>query len=53
MADDLLHLSNEDLLGFGLISIGLSVGSSGGVGGGSIAIPLLILLLHFTPKSGE
>eukprot|EP01035_Chromulina_nebulosa_P020576 gene20576-26682_t len=44
----LSELTNYDLLGLTLISLGLAVGSAGGIGGGSIAIPLLIILLHFS-----
>jgi len=44
----LSELTNYDLLGLTLISLGLAIGSAGGIGGGSIAIPLLILLLHFS-----
>lgn len=46
----LFPLDSYDYLGIGLICIGLMIAASGGIGGGGIVVPLLILVLGFQPK---
>jgi uncharacterized membrane protein YfcA len=47
---DLLPLDNRDVWGTFLVSIGLLIAASGGIGGGGILVPLLILIYDFSPK---
>jgi len=47
---DLFPLDGYDYLGTFLIGIGLMIAASGGVGGGGIIVPLLILVFNFHPK---
>ena len=46
----LFPLSNSDYWGMISISLGLMIAASGGIGGGGIVVPLLILVLGFQPK---
>lgn len=46
----LFPLNNSDYWGIILISLGLMIAASGGIGGGGIVVPLLILVLGFQPK---
>jgi hypothetical protein len=46
----LFPLDFYDYLGIVLISLGLLIAASGGIGGGGIVVPLLILVLGFQPK---
>lgn len=47
---DLFPLDGYDYFGTFLIGIGLMIAASGGVGGGGIIVPLLILVFNFHPK---
>jgi len=47
---DLFPLSNRDIIGLALSSIGLMIAAGGGIGGGGILVPLFILILGFSPK---
>ena len=47
---DLFPLDNKDYVGTFLIGIGLMIAASGGVGGGGILVPLLIIVYEFHPK---
>jgi uncharacterized membrane protein YfcA len=47
---DLFPLSNRDILGTVLCIVGLMIAASGGIGGGGILVPLLILVFGFSPK---
>ena len=47
---DLFPLDNNDYVGTFLIGIGLMIAASGGVGGGGILVPLLIIVYGFHPK---
>jgi uncharacterized membrane protein YfcA len=47
---DLFPLNNRDIIGTALCIIGLVIAASGGIGGGGILVPLLILVFDFTPK---
>lgn len=46
----LLPLATNDIVGSVLLSIGLMVASSAGIGGGGIVIPILISVLSFSPE---
>lgn len=46
----LFPLDSSDYWGIFLICLGLMVAASGGIGGGGIVVPLLILVLGFQPK---
>lgn len=46
----LFPLNFQDLLGTFLVSIGLLIAASGGIGGGGILVPLFILIFEFGPK---
>ena len=43
-------LDGSDYIGTFLIILGLMIAASGGIGGGGIIVPLLILVFGFTPK---
>lgn len=43
-------LDSSDYIGTFLVVIGLMIAASGGIGGGGIIVPLLILVFGFTPK---
>ena len=47
---DLFPLNNRDIIGTVLCTIGLMIAASGGIGGGGILVPLLILVFEFHPK---
>lgn len=47
---DLFPLSTFDYVGTFLVIIGLIIAASGGIGGGGILVPLLILVFGFSPK---
>lgn len=47
---DLFPLNNNDIIGTILCVVGLMIAASGGIGGGGILVPLLILVFEFTPK---
>ena len=46
----LFPLDSNDYFGTFLVIIGLMIAASGGIGGGGIIVPLLILVFGFTPK---
>ena len=46
----LYPMNNSDYFGIALICVGLMIAASGGIGGGGIVVPLLILILGFQPK---
>jgi Sulfite exporter TauE/SafE len=48
---DLFPLDQSDYLGTALVGIGLMIAASGGVGGGGILVPLLIIVYGFHPKN--
>ena len=50
LSQELFPLDGSDLTGISLICIGLMIAASGGIGGGGIVVPLLILVLGFQPK---
>ena len=47
---DLFPLSSSDYVGSILVFLGLIIAASGGIGGGGILVPLLILVFGFHPK---
>jgi len=47
---DLFPLDSSDIWGCVLVALGLLVAASGGIGGGGILVPLLILVFGFSPK---
>ena len=46
----LFPLNFEDVVGTILVSLGLLIAASGGIGGGGILVPLFILVFGFGPK---
>jgi len=46
----LLPLSSRDVAAFLIASMGLTLGASGGIGGGGIVVPVYILVAGLTPK---
>lgn len=48
---DLFPLDSSDIWGTTLIAIGLMIAASGGIGGGGMLVPLLILIFNFHPKN--
>ena len=47
---DLFPLDHSDIVGTILVGLGLMIAASGGVGGGGILVPLLIIVYGFHPK---
>ena len=47
---DLFPLNHSDYVGTTLVGVGLMIAASGGVGGGGILVPLLIIVYGFHPK---
>lgn len=47
---DLFPLDASDYWGIVLVSVGLVIAASGGIGGGGILVPLFILVFGFSPK---
>lgn len=47
---DLFPLDATDIWGTVLVTLGLLVAASGGIGGGGILVPLFILIFEFKPK---
>lgn len=47
---DLFPLDRSDIVGTTLVGVGLMIAASGGVGGGGILVPLLIIVFGFHPK---
>ena len=47
---DLFPLDASDYWGIVLVSLGLVIAASGGIGGGGILVPLFILVFGFSPK---
>lgn len=47
---DLFPMTTSDVVGTILVGVGLMIAASGGVGGGGILVPLLILVFGFHPK---
>lgn len=47
---DLFPLDMSDYIGTALVFVGLIVAASGGIGGGGILVPILILVFAFHPK---
>jgi Sulfite exporter TauE/SafE len=47
---DLFPLDNSDISGSLMIGVGLMIAASGGIGGGGILVPLLIIVFGFKPK---
>lgn len=50
MHKDLFPLDQWDIVGTLLVGLGLMIAASGGVGGGGILVPLLIIVYGFHPK---
>jgi uncharacterized membrane protein YfcA len=46
----LFPLSNTDIAGFILASMGLIVAAGGGIGGGGMLVPIYIMVMKFSPK---
>ena len=46
----LLPLQRRHVVGFMLASIGVVLGSAGGIGGGGLVIPVLIIIMGFAPR---
>jgi hypothetical protein len=46
----LLPLQRRHVVGFMLASIGVVMGSAGGIGGGGLVIPVLIIIIGFAPR---
>ena len=47
---DLFPVDKSDVLGFICATLGLMVAAGGGIGGGGILVPILILVMGFSPK---
>ena len=47
---DLFPLDNSDYFGTLFVCFGLLIAASGGIGGGGVLVPLLILVYGFSPK---
>ena len=47
---DLFPLDDSDLWGTLLVTLGLLIAASGGIGGGGILVPLFILVFGFRPR---
>jgi hypothetical protein len=47
---DLFPLNTQDYVGTILVSLGSMIAASGGIGGGGILVPILILVYGFHPK---
>ena len=47
---DLFPLNSSDYIGTALVFFGLIIAASGGIGGGGILVPILILVFAFHPK---
>jgi uncharacterized membrane protein YfcA len=47
---DIFPLNNSDIIGSVLAFFGLIIAASGGIGGGGILVPILILVFAFHPK---
>lgn len=47
---DLFPLNSSDYWGLTFVTLGLLIAASGGIGGGGILVPLLILVFGFSPK---
>jgi len=43
-------LSGRDVIGFMLSSLGIVLGSAGGIGGGGIVVPMYIIILGLSPR---
>lgn len=43
-------VGRRDVIGFMLSSLGVTLGSSGGIGGGGIVVPIYIIVLGFSPR---
>ena len=50
MHKDLFPLEHSDIIGTAFVGLGLMIAASGGVGGGGILVPLLIIVFGFHPK---
>lgn len=48
---DIFPLDQSDVIGTVLVGLGLMIAASGGVGGGGILVPLLIIVYGFHPKN--
>ncbi|KAG7337226.1 sulfite exporter TauE/SafE [Nitzschia inconspicua] len=46
----LLPLTRRDVIGFMLASLGATLGSSGGIGGGGLVVPCYIIAIGLSPK---
>lgn len=46
----LFPIDNNDILGSLFVALGLMISASGGIGGGGILVPLLIIVFGFKPK---
>eukprot|EP00980_Cylindrotheca_fusiformis_P007533 scaffold1561_cov129-Cylindrotheca_fusiformis.AAC.25 len=46
----LLPLSSRQIVGFMLASLGVVLGSSGGIGGGGIVVPVYIIVIGLSPR---
>lgn len=46
----LMPLSRRDVVGFMLSSLGVTLGASGGIGGGGIVVPIYIIVLGLSPR---
>jgi hypothetical protein len=47
---ELLPMTRRDVIGFMLASIGVLLGSSGGIGGGGLVIPIFIIVNGLSPR---
>ena len=47
---NLIPLNDSDMIGSLLVILGLMLAASGGIGGGGILVPLLIIVFKFNPK---
>lgn len=47
---NLLPIDNTDIIGSLLVAFGLMMSAAGGIGGGGILVPLLIIVFNFEPK---
>jgi Sulfite exporter TauE/SafE len=47
---NLFPIDNTDIFGSLLVAFGLMISASGGIGGGGILVPLLIIVFGFNPK---
>lgn len=46
----LLPLSDRDVIGYAIIAMALTLGASGGIGGGGVVVPVYLLVVGLSPR---